>query len=55
VKVVQRLPVRIEVEEADELPPLRAGMTASVEIDTERETTLAKLMTEAMASVLGGP
>lgn len=54
VKVVQRLPVRIEVDQADGLPPLRAGMTASIEIDTERETTLAKLVNEAVASVLGG-
>ncbi len=55
VKVVQRLPVRIEVDPSAELPPLRAGMTASIEIDTERETSLAKLFNEAVASVLGGP
>lgn len=55
VKVVQRLPVRIEIDKIEGLPPLRAGMTASVEIDTERETTLSKLVSEAVASVLGGP
>ena len=54
VKVVQRLPVRIEVNPANDLPPLRAGMTASIEIDTERETSLAKLVNQAVASVLGG-
>ncbi|MGI9420446.1 MAG: HlyD family secretion protein [Geminicoccaceae bacterium] len=54
VKVVQRLPVRIELDSADELPPLRAGMTASIEIDTERETSLAKLVGDAVASVMGG-
>ena len=54
VKVVQRLPVRIEVDPADDLPPLRAGMTATVEIDTEREATLAKLINEAVANVWGG-
>ncbi len=53
VKVVQRLPVRIEIDPADGLPPLRAGMTASIAIDTERETTLAKLVGDAVASVLG--
>lgn len=53
VKVVQRLPVRIEIDAADGMPPLRAGMTASVEIDTERDTTLAKLVGDAVASVLG--
>lgn len=55
VKVVQRLPVRIEIDPADDLPPLRAGMTASIEIDTERDTSLAKLVNQAVASVLGGP
>lgn len=54
VKVVQRLPIRIEVDAADDLPPLRAGMTASIAIDTERETSLSKLFNEAVASVLGG-
>ncbi|MDH3663844.1 MAG: HlyD family secretion protein [Alphaproteobacteria bacterium] len=54
VKVVQRLPVRIELDPVDGLPPLRAGMTASVAIDTERDTSLAKLVNEAVASVLGG-
>ena len=54
VKVVQRLPVRIEIDPAENLPPLRAGMTASIEIDTERETSLAKLLNQAVASVLGG-
>lgn len=53
VKVVQRLPVRIEIDPKDDLPPLRAGMTASIAIDTERETSLAKLMNEAMAGVWG--
>lgn len=55
VKVVQRLPVRIEVDQTDDLPPLRAGMTASIQIDTERETSLSKFMTQAVASVLGEP
>ncbi|MGI9437677.1 MAG: HlyD family secretion protein, partial [Geminicoccaceae bacterium] len=54
VKVVQRLPVRIEIERDDKLPTLRAGMTASIEIDTERETTLSKVFSDAVASVLGG-
>ena len=34
VKVVQRVPVRIRVEQGPGLPQLRAGMTASVIVDT---------------------
>lgn len=55
VKVVQRLPVRIEIDPAEGQPPLRAGMTASIEIDTERETSLAKLVNQAVANVWSGP
>jgi membrane fusion protein (multidrug efflux system) len=42
VKVVQRLPVRLEVENPDPAHPLRAGMSASVEVDTRYEGWLAK-------------
>ena len=35
VKVVQRLPVRLRLELAPDSPPLRAGMSAVVNIDTE--------------------
>ena len=34
VKVVQRLPVRIEIQPEEGQPKLRAGMTATVSIDT---------------------
>ena len=34
VKVVQRIPVRIEVENSNPAEPLRAGMSAEVKIDT---------------------
>ena len=54
VKVVQRLPVRIRVETPDNLPPLRAGMTAAVGIDTGREPQLAQLIQGALARVGGG-
>jgi len=40
VKVVQRVPVRIEIEHAADRPTLRAGMTASISIDTKRERSL---------------
>ncbi len=54
VKVVQRLPVRIAVAMPDGRPPLRAGMTAAVSIDTEREPRLAEFVRNAVASVSGG-
>ncbi|MEO8859551.1 MAG: HlyD family secretion protein [Burkholderiaceae bacterium] len=34
VKIAQRVPVRIKLDEAAGLPPLRAGLSADVEIDT---------------------
>jgi membrane fusion protein, multidrug efflux system len=54
VKVVQRLPVRIAVEAREDQPPLRAGMTVSVSIDTEREPQLAEFFNKAVAAVRGG-
>jgi membrane fusion protein (multidrug efflux system) len=53
VKVVQRLPVRISVGPHENAPPLRTGMTATIEIDTGREPKLAKLFRDAVASVRG--
>jgi membrane fusion protein, multidrug efflux system len=43
VKVVQRLPVRLRLIERQNEPPLRAGMTAYVAIDTGRQRTLASI------------
>lgn len=37
VKVVQRIPVLLDIVRSEDKNPLRAGMTASVSIDTERE------------------
>jgi membrane fusion protein (multidrug efflux system) len=53
VKVVQRLPVRIAVHPRPGQPPLRAGMTVTVTIDTEREPQLARLAKDAVAAVRG--
>jgi membrane fusion protein, multidrug efflux system len=53
VKVVQRLPVRIAVHPAENQPPLRAGMTVTVTIDTEAEPELAELARGALAAVRG--
>jgi membrane fusion protein (multidrug efflux system) len=44
VKVVQRIPVRVEIEPQPGAPPLRAGMSVNVEIDTGHGRTLAGLL-----------
>ena len=43
VKVVQRLPVRVRLLPQPGEPPLRAGMTATVRVDTGRERRLSNL------------
>lgn len=43
VKVVQRLPVKLRLKPRLGEPPLRAGMTATVRIDTERERRIGQL------------
>jgi membrane fusion protein (multidrug efflux system) len=50
VKVVQRIPVRIRVETTKEAPPLRAGMSATVEIDTGHRRTLGGLFDNLFGS-----
>jgi len=40
VKVVQRVPVLIDVEQTPSGAPLRAGMTVTIAIDTERERAM---------------
>jgi membrane fusion protein (multidrug efflux system) len=49
VKVVQRLPIKIRLNRHEREKPLRAGMTATVEIDTGRERSIGQL-----TSWLGG-
>lgn len=43
VKVNQRVPVRLEIRADEDLPPLRAGMTAMVTIDTQHQRQFADL------------
>ena len=40
VKIVQRIPVRVTIDDAGGGPILRAGMSANVEIDTGRQNSL---------------
>ncbi|MBI1942039.1 MAG: HlyD family secretion protein, partial [Betaproteobacteria bacterium] len=46
VKVVQRIPVRVEVEDTAGRPALRAGMTVTVSVDTGRERSAADVVRE---------
>jgi membrane fusion protein (multidrug efflux system) len=43
VKVVQRIPLRLALDLPEDAPPLRAGMSVVVEIDTGQERSLAGL------------
>lgn len=55
VKVVQRVPVRVSFADAAELPPIRAGMSASVEVDTGHARGLPGPVGHALAALgLGG-
>jgi membrane fusion protein (multidrug efflux system) len=55
VKVVQRVPVRIAIEETGERPPLRAGMTVSVTVDTGRERSASDLVREFLSPARASP
>lgn len=54
IKVVQRVPVRLIIDEAPDQPQLRAGLSALVEIDTGIERSLPDLIKAALAKVGGG-
>lgn len=47
VKVVQRVPIRLAVQLPADAPPLRTGMSATVEIDTGHRRQLADLVDSA--------
>lgn len=49
VKVVQRVPARLEIEPQDGAPVLRAGMSVAVSIDTGFERPLPEVLGEARA------
>lgn len=54
VKVVQRLPVRLSLATTASDPPLRAGMSVVITIDTEKERELPSFVAEALAWFKGG-
>jgi len=47
VKVVQRVPIRLAVQMPADAPPLRTGMSATVEIDTGHRRALGGLLASA--------
>jgi membrane fusion protein, multidrug efflux system len=47
VKVVQRVPIRLSVQMPADAPPLRTGMSATVEIDTGHRRALGDLVDSA--------
>jgi len=53
VKVVQRIPVRLDVVESKNGPPLRAGMSVVVSIDTLHERDLPPFVKGAVALIKG--
>ena len=48
VKVVQRVPIRLQIDNNDPLHRLRAGMTVTVRIDTRRERQLSSQMRDVV-------
>lgn len=53
VKVVQRIPIRLEVVQTTTDPPLRAGMSVVVEIDTLHERKTPAFITSLTALLFG--
>jgi len=53
VKVVQRIPVRLRLDATEGRPILRAGMSATIEIDTGRRRSLSALFGMAHEAVAG--
>jgi membrane fusion protein (multidrug efflux system) len=53
VKVVQRIPVRLELSGKPEGPPLRAGMSVVATIDTQHERDLPPIIASAVALIKG--
>ena len=51
VKVVQRVPVKLRLKQSPGMPVLRAGLTATVEIDTGFERPLGSFIKASLASV----
>jgi membrane fusion protein (multidrug efflux system) len=55
IKVVQRLPVRLRIQQQREAPALHSGMSVDVEIDTGLRRALPGLVQKALAWTRQGP
>jgi membrane fusion protein (multidrug efflux system) len=53
VKIVQRVPVRILLTAGDDEPPLRSGMSATVEVDTGHRRAMSAMIDSAVARAPG--
>jgi membrane fusion protein (multidrug efflux system) len=53
VKVVQRIPVRLVIEDPDENRPLRTGMSVNVEVDTGHRQPLLLKLDRLTSSIFG--
>lgn len=54
VKVVQRIPIRVRIDtSAKDMPPLRAGMSAEISIDTGHERGIPHFLTALFGSSRG--
>jgi len=54
IKIVQRVPLRIEFEPGQDVQRLRSGMSATVEIDTRRRRGLSSLVGDDVSIVKDG-
>ena len=55
IKVVQRIPVRLAIDNPDPAQPLRAGMSVVVDIDTRHRRDLPSIIKSALAWVGAAP
>src|SRR6185312_5888027 len=52
VKVVQRIPLRIRVDDTKDKPPLRVGMSVEVSIDTKHARGIPMFLTDLFDSTV---
>ncbi|MDP6689465.1 MAG: hypothetical protein QF384_08215, partial [Alphaproteobacteria bacterium] len=52
VKVVQRIPVRLRISDEEGRRNLRAGMTVTVTIDSERERSLKRVIHDTVQGTM---